>query len=95
MRLVRRCACDSIPPLRRDILLDLASNKSEGFSHFVTSIAAPVASGWSVSPGGTCTHWKAPPCHGAHPKPTPSSRIDGHARDEESARLFTHSDEDH
>jgi hypothetical protein len=18
-------------------------------------------------PGGTCTHWKAPPCHGAHP----------------------------
>jgi hypothetical protein len=24
---------------------------SEGFSHFVTSIAAPVASGWSVSPG--------------------------------------------
>ena len=34
---------------------------SEGFSHFVTSIAAPVASGWSVSPGGICTHWKAPP----------------------------------
>ena len=23
-------------------------------------------------PGGTCTHWKAPPCHGAHPKPTRS-----------------------
>jgi hypothetical protein len=21
-------------------------------------------------PGGTCTHWKAPPCHGAHPKRT-------------------------
>ena len=38
---------------------------SEGFSHFVTSIAAPVASGWSVSPGGACTHWKAPPFHGA------------------------------
>ena len=32
-----------------------------GFSHFVTSMTAPVASGWSVSPGGTCTHWKAPP----------------------------------
>jgi hypothetical protein len=29
---------------------------------------APVASGWSESPGGACTHWKAPPCHGAHPK---------------------------
>src|SRR5580704_15063842 len=22
------------------------------------------------SPGGTCTHWKAPPCHGAHVKRT-------------------------
>jgi len=21
-------------------------------------------------PGGTCTHWKAPPCHGAHPNRT-------------------------
>jgi hypothetical protein len=28
---------------------------------------APVASGWSESPGGACTHWKAPPCHGAPP----------------------------
>src|SRR6266436_4317371 len=36
----------------------------EGFSHFVSSIAAPVASGWSGLPGGTCTHWKAPSCHG-------------------------------
>src|SRR5580693_10159968 len=39
---------------------------TEGFSHFVTSMTAPVASGWSVWPGGACTHWKAPPCHGAH-----------------------------
>jgi len=31
---------------------------TEGFSHFVTSMTAPVASGWSVSPGGACTHWK-------------------------------------
>jgi ATPase subunit of ABC transporter with duplicated ATPase domains len=31
---------------------------------------APVASGWSESPGGACTHWKAPPCHGAHPDQT-------------------------
>ena len=43
---------------------------TEGFSHFVTSMTAPVASGWSVSPGGTCTHWKAPPSHGAHVKRT-------------------------
>jgi hypothetical protein len=40
---------------------------TEGFSHFVTSMTAPVASGWSGWPGGTCTHRKAPPCHGAHP----------------------------
>src|SRR5262249_19757820 len=46
---------------------------SEGFSYFVTSIAAPAASGWSVSPGGTCTHWKAPPYHGAHPQRSPSA----------------------
>jgi len=39
----------------------------EGFSHFVTSMTAPIASGWSESPGGPCTHRKAPPCHGAHP----------------------------
>src|SRR5437588_9734625 len=39
----------------------------EGFSHFVTSMTAPIASGGSESPGGTCTHWKAPPCHGAPP----------------------------
>src|SRR6516165_271169 len=41
---------------------------SEGFRHFVTSMPTPVASGWSESPGGPCTHWKAPPCHGAHPQ---------------------------
>src|SRR5215471_5910359 len=28
----------------------------EGFSHFVTSMTAPIASGWSESPGGACTH---------------------------------------
>jgi hypothetical protein len=30
---------------------------TEGFSGFVTSTAAPVASGWSTSPGGPFTHW--------------------------------------
>jgi hypothetical protein len=43
---------------------------SEGFRHFVASMPAPVASGWSDSPGGPRTHWKAPPCHGAPPKPS-------------------------
>jgi hypothetical protein len=28
----------------------------EGFSHFVTSMTAPIASGGSEWPGGTCTH---------------------------------------
>src|SRR5438874_9644093 len=43
---------------------------SEGFRHFVSSMPAPVASGWSESPGGACTHWKAPPYHGAPPFPS-------------------------
>src|SRR5262250_3174759 len=54
----------------------------EGFSHFVTSMPAPVASGWSESPGGPCTHWKAPPWHGAHgkrPFPASASIIDDSA----------------
>jgi len=39
---------------------------SEGFSYFVTSIAAPAASGWSDWPGGTCTHWKSAALSTAH-----------------------------
>src|SRR5471030_1194815 len=42
----------------------------EGFSHFVTSVTAPIASGWSGLPGGACTHWKAPPFHCARHKQT-------------------------
>jgi hypothetical protein len=38
---------------------------SEGFSHFVSSIAAPVASGWSVRRVGFAPTGKAPPFHGA------------------------------
>src|ERR1039458_10708374 len=43
---------------------------SEGFSHFVTSMTAPAASGWSELPGGPCTHWNIVAFHGAHPKQT-------------------------
>ena len=32
--------------------------------HEVGAFVPPVCE----SPGGPCTHWKAPPCHGAHPK---------------------------
>jgi hypothetical protein len=42
----------------------------EGFSHFVTSIAAPVASGWSNCRVGLAPTGKAPPYHGARQKRT-------------------------
>jgi hypothetical protein len=38
---------------------------SEGFSYFVTSIAAPVASGWGRRRVGLAPTGKAPPFHGA------------------------------
>ena len=60
---IRVAACTlALSPIRDTLI--------EGFSHFVTSMTAPIASGWSESPGGPCTHWKAPPCHGAPPKPS-------------------------
>jgi hypothetical protein len=38
----------------------------EGFSRFVASTTAPIATGWSDSvPGGIRTHWKNAPFHGA------------------------------
>ena len=43
---------------------------SEGFSYFVTSIAAPAASGWSGRRVGLAPTGKAPPFHGAHPELT-------------------------
>jgi hypothetical protein len=43
---------------------------SEGFSHFVSSMTAPVASGWSGCRVGLAPTGKAPPYHGAHPKRT-------------------------
>ena len=43
---------------------------TEGFSHFVTSIAAPVASGWSGCRVGFAPTGKVPPFHGAHPQRT-------------------------
>src|SRR5438477_6348642 len=37
----------------------------EGFSHFVTSMTAPIASGWSDCRVGLAPTGKAPPLHGA------------------------------
>ncbi len=49
----------------------------EGFSHFVTSMTAPVASGWSDGRVGLAPTGKAPPYHGAHPEPAfPLASID-------------------
>src|SRR5277367_2179449 len=41
-----------------------------GFRHFVTSMPAPVASGWSDRRVGLAPTGKAPPCHGARGKET-------------------------
>ena len=43
---------------------------TEGFSHFVISMTAPVASGWSDGRVGLAPTGKAPPYHGAHPQET-------------------------
>ena len=45
----------------------LANELPKGFSHFVTSMTAPVASGWSDGRVGLAPTGKAPPYHGAHP----------------------------
>jgi len=43
---------------------------SEGFRHFVTSMPAPVASGWSDCRAGLAPAGEAPPCHGARGEQT-------------------------
>jgi hypothetical protein len=43
---------------------------TRGFSHFVTSMTAPVASGWSVCRVGLAPTGKRRLCHGAHPTRT-------------------------
>ena len=47
-----------------------APEMAEGFSHFVTSMTAPIAFGWSDGRVGLAPTGKAPPYHGAHPKRT-------------------------
>ena len=44
-----------------------ADPNTEGFSHFVTSMTALAASGWSDGRVGFAPTGKAPPYHGAHP----------------------------
>ena len=54
-----RPAHAQLPPIRGTL--------TEGFSHLVTSMTAPVASGWSVRRVGVAPIGKVPPYHGAHP----------------------------
>jgi hypothetical protein len=50
-----------------------------GFDGLVASSAAPTATGWNdPSPGGTCTHWKSPPLHGAQFSDTTGSWANGY-----------------
>jgi hypothetical protein len=42
----------------------------EGFGHFRFLPSRSGCFRLERLPGGICTHWKAPPCHGAHPKRT-------------------------
>jgi hypothetical protein len=65
-RLARRS--NALRPAHSALSLYFVTRLTEGFNHVVTSIVAPVASGWSNLPGGACTHWKAPPYHGARQK---------------------------
>ena len=44
---------------------------TKGFNYFVTSIVAPVASGWSILPGGLFTHWES----AAFSRRTPKTEI--------------------
>jgi hypothetical protein len=44
---------------------------TKGFNYFVTSIVAPVASGWSILPGGLFTHWES----AAFPRRTPKPEV--------------------
>src|SRR3989440_4368318 len=79
--LTRVAACTlALSPIRDTLI--------EGFSHFVTSMTAPIASGWSESPGGPCTHWKAPPCHGAHPSRTVGASNGHHDRNPPSRSIL-------
>jgi len=51
-------------------LSPIRDTHSEGFSYFVTSIAAPAASGWSICRVGLAPTGKRRLCHGAHPTRT-------------------------
>jgi hypothetical protein len=64
----RWCA-QLLPPFTTLKLISPAARSgvtlSEGFSHFITSMTAPVASGWSGCRVGLAPTGKAPPFHGA------------------------------
>src|SRR5215472_18403268 len=58
LRIVRFEACSAFTHVAACTLAlsPIRDTLIEGFSHFVTSMTAPIASGWSESPGGAYTH---------------------------------------
>src|SRR5713101_6153477 len=61
--LTRVAACTlALSPIRDTLI--------EGFSHFVTSMTAPIASGWSGRRVGLTPTGNAAPFHGARQSPT-------------------------
>src|SRR5271157_5385281 len=58
-------------------LSPICDSLSEGFSHFVTSMTAPLLPAGAFA-GWDFTHWKAPPYHGAHPQQTYTPLESGH-----------------
>ena len=69
------CASSFSRPAQRSLSLRPAHSRChdtliEGFSHFVALHDCSDCFRLERLPGGVRTHWKAPPCHGAHPKRT-------------------------
>lgn len=65
-RLVQRSHCYSLHTRSRH---QFVARYTEGFNRFVPSAVAPVASGWSILPGGIFTHWES----AAFPRRTPGA----------------------
>jgi len=61
---------------------------TEGFSHFVTSMTAPIASGWSKIAGWDSHSLEKPPLHGAHP--TETSIVKVVDKSDSDVSLLTH-----
>jgi hypothetical protein len=57
-------------------LISNSNNQSRGGGQLILRLLHACSGCFRLErlPGGVCTHWKAPPCHGAHPKRSLLSR---------------------